>query len=48
MDQFHSLSNLTNQFVSVAFCRNSEACNGWNRAVVELPIVVLINRYPRH
>ena len=46
MDQFHSLDNLKNKFASVAFCRNSEAYNVRNGAVIEFPVVVSIGGFP--
>ena len=48
VDPFHSLDNLKNQLASITFCRNSEVYNVWNRAVIEVPIVVSINGFPRH
>ena len=48
MDPFHSLDNLNSQFASVTLCRNSEACNVQNGAVMELPVVVSKIRFPRH
>ena len=47
VDQFHSLDNLKNQFTSVAFCMNSEACNVRNGSVIDFPVVVLIGGFPR-
>ena len=48
MDLFHILHNLKIQLGSVAFCRNTRVCNIQNRDVIELPIDVLINGFPRH
>ena len=48
MDLFHSLDNLKSQLASVAFCRNTGVYNAWNRAVIEWPVVVSINGFPRH
>ena len=48
MDPFHSLDNLKNHFVSIAFCMNSVVCNVRNGAVIELSFVVSINGFPRH
>ena len=48
VDLFHTLDNLKNQFASIAFCWNSEVYNVRNGAVIELPVVVSINGFPRH
>ena len=48
MDPFHRLDNLKNQFVSVAFCMNSVACNVQHGAMIELPGVDSTGGFPRH
>ena len=48
MDLFHSLDNLKGQLASVAFCRNTGVYNVWSGAVIELPVDVFINGFPRH
>ena len=48
MDLFHSLYNLKNHFTSIAFCKNSTVYNVRNGAVMELPVVVSIEGFPRH
>ena len=42
MDLFHSIDNLKSQLASVAFLKeySSSQCPEWNRAVIELPVVV--------
>ena len=47
MDPFDSLDNLKIHFASIVFCRNSEFYNVRNGAVIELPVVVSINGFPR-
>ena len=39
MDPLHRLDNMRSQFALVAFCRNSEASNVWNGAVIEVPAI---------
>ena len=43
-----SLDNMKNRSASVNFCKNLEACNDWNGAVIELPAVVSIGGCPYH
>ena len=48
VDSFHILDNLKNEFASITFCRNLEACKDRNVAVIELSVVVSIGEVPRH
>ena len=48
VDPFHSLGNLKSQFASIVVYRNSEVYNVQNRDMIELPIVVSIQEFPRH
>ena len=48
MDLFHSLDNLNSLLASVVFLMNTGVYNVRNGAVIELPVVVSINGFPRH
>ena len=48
LDPFHTLDNLKNQFVSIAFCKNSAVYTVRNGAVIGLPVVVSIKGFPHH
>ena len=48
MDLFDSLDNLKSQLASVAFSRNTGVYNVQNGAMIELPVDVSINGFPRH
>ena len=48
MDLFQSLENLKSQLASVAFCRNTGVYNVRSGDVIELPVDVSINVFPRH
>ena len=48
MDLFHSLNNLKSQLASVDFCRNTGVYNVGNGVVIEFPVVISINGFPRH
>ena len=48
VDLFHSLDNLKSQLASVAFCRNTRVYNVQSGAVIDLPVDISINGFPRH
>ena len=48
MDLFRSLDKLKIQLASVAFSLNTGVYNVRNGVVIELPVVIVINGFPRH